>query len=433
MTKKGKKKNAGKAKPQTKSKPRLTETQALKEVIKSPAFGHSTDHKKADEYRAAFMAFEDWVTAGKPEEGLDPASLPLEHRSMMEFWPEAFEVYRHAMWTYLERTLNLNPWTAEIRSLMLRVRSIDPTGFAEFLNQIDSGVERFVEQKRNAILMHNNLGTHATVREDVEATLALYAKYYEIDFPMWFLAVLGKAIKDGRVNPTAFGGPNSSTPQGSLIESTVEALKETPLERPIAEAYDAELRNAIQHNDYKLKISPGEITASTLDGSRKWRGDQLWDSVMGTAQIVNATQTVAAYIRAVDDPRATAEFADVGLMACLYSGWKDSLPEIVVMQLWCFHIMDLQGNWLDAATIRFEELGDGNVRVHFTEKGYTVGTDVREALRDSEGNLPTWARVRRVPVAPDLGMRYPKVRAGQAMSYEVVGVPDIHMVRIAND
>jgi hypothetical protein len=82
--------------------------------------------------------------------------------------------------------------------------------------------------------------------------LVTYANYYEIDFPMWFLAVLGKAVTTGRVEPTAFGGPASKIAQGSLIDSAVRALSGTPLERPMAKAYDPELRNAIQHNNYKL-------------------------------------------------------------------------------------------------------------------------------------------------------------------------------------
>ena len=67
--------------------------------------------------------------------------------------------------------------------------------------------------------------------------------------------MLGKAYRIGRIDPNAFGGAASNTPQGALIEAVEAALSDTPLASLLREAYDRDLRNAVSHNDYELKVS----------------------------------------------------------------------------------------------------------------------------------------------------------------------------------
>jgi hypothetical protein len=248
---------------------------------------------------------------------------------------------------------------------------------------------------------------------------------------MWFLGVLGRAVKTGRVEPAAFGGPSSTVAQGSLIDSAIRALSGTPLERAMAEAYDPELRNAIQHNDYELIVDDKEVHVSTLDGQQTWHGDHLWKCVIGTSQIVHAVQTVSAYVRTVEEPRLRADHAEVGFVGCIYMLRSTELPQVVLLQLWCFHEMDSAGTWLDAATMSFEQLSDGRTRVNLTERAYTIGEDVRPIVADYKGEAPGWVKVTRVPVAPNLGLGYPTiVRPGDNAEYEVVGVPDVHVIRV---
>jgi hypothetical protein len=118
-------------------------------------------------------------------------------------------------------------------------------------------------------------------------------------------------------------------------------------------------------------------------------------------------------------------------MASTFQGWVDGMPQIVMLQLWCFHAMDASGTWLDNATIRFEETDSENLRVKYTDKGFTVGEDARDTFRRDDGAVHEWVRVRRVPVAPNLNMNYPVIDVTDRMSFEVVGVPDIHVVRVS--
>jgi len=402
------------------------------QVRRGPSHPGAGNVGRAEEYAAAFSHFEEWILLGRPEGFLDVRAVPPEHNMMIDFWPEAFEAYRHALWAYLERHTALHLWSSTVRSLLIRARRSDPVGYDEFIRVLDDAMPRFVEQKRNSVQRHMQAERDPDRARALRASLSAYADTYEIDLPMWFLAVLGRALTTGKLTPEAFGGPSSSTSQAALINSAVEALRGTPLERLLRDAYDAKLRNAIQHNDYELRIGTTEVTVSMLDGSRTWHGDELYNRVTGTQQLVEAVQTVSAYVRLVEEPLLKAEFSQAGLVAVLFSGYQDNLPHAAVHQLWCFHEMDTAGTWLDGCTVTFEVLEDGREKVSFTERGYTIGEPVShsEQLGD-ELRRHGWMHVTRIPVAPNFDLGYPVVDLpAAAASYEVVGVPDEHVVKV---
>lgn len=403
----------------------------LQHLAGGPALGSNRSIRRAEEYLAAFATYEEWILHGQPEGQLDLTALPPEHHMMILNWPDAFEAYRHALWAYLERNSALNPWSSAIKSLLVRARSSDPTGFKQFIDAVDSASDRYVEQKRNATQDYLRIRDSPHLRERLKLSLHAFAQYYEIDFPMWFLAVLGKSLKTGKLTPSSFGGPNSTVPQGSLIHAATDALKGTPLQQFLTDAFDPDLRNAIQHNDYELVVDGKSVEVRTLDGSKHWDGTRLHQCVTGTAQLVEAVQTVVAYVRLVEEDRQRARFSQAGLVAVMYTANEDELPMATIFQLWCFHEMDAAGTWLDDCTVTFEPAGEGREKVKFTDEGFTVGPTMTDSDLGRVMREQGWMQVIRMPVAPALGLGYPKLEKGLGKaSYEIVGVPDQHLVKV---
>ncbi|MPZ60484.1 MAG: hypothetical protein GEU93_04140 [Propionibacteriales bacterium] len=402
----------------------------VERLATGPALGFPKSPERIDDYIAAFGHFEDWIALERPDDFLDESLIPAEHRMMADFWPEAFDTYRHAMWSYLERQSGMKEWSSAIRSLMLRARSLDPSGYEEFTEAFDGAIPRFIEQKRNAVKRYQDMGRAADRPTQLRTALSVFSDFYEIDLPLWFLAVVGEAMNTGRIDAGLLGGPASRTAQGALVDTTIEKLAGTPLESYFSEAYDAELRNAINHNDYQLHVADDVVEVRALDGSRTWSGDELYRRVTGTTQLVEAVQTVGAYLRYVEEPRLRASVADVGLVACLFGRSEGTMPHATLFQLWCFHEMDTSGSWLDSATVTFAAQLDGRERVRFTERGFTVGEPFFELAPESFWRSG-WMRVTRIPIAPDLGLGYPKLELPGALpDYEMIGVADEHVVRL---
>ncbi len=231
-----------------------------------PPLAGPADPALATAYVQAFFDLEEWFSAGKPPGKLDLATLPREHRVLAGLDGPAFEYYRSCMLGLFEQAVLWRPAVAAIRSLLARARGLDPAGYDAFIEQAWGAHPRFAAQRNNAYRQLRALPEHPgqddDVRHRLRTQLKAWADYYEVDFVLWFLGVLGKGLTGGAVRPGAFGGPDTTTAQGSLADQVGEALAGTPLQALHITAYDRDLGNVARHNDYGVD---GHTRADALD------------------------------------------------------------------------------------------------------------------------------------------------------------------------
>ena len=241
------------------------------------------------DYLQRFMVYEGWVRAGAHED--DAAMLediPFEHHVVVNRWPEAFEFYRHSLASYLERISGISPWTAHVRSMLNRVSLADPAGAAELRQRALDGKDTYGTQNANTMSAFWTANSHANPEERTRAHLKAYAEAYEMDFPLWYLGVLGKASKKGVVEAGSFGGPNTTVAQGALIDQVVSSLEETPLAELMDDALIPDLRNAASHNDYRLHLDEKRtkvVTVEKVSDGQTWPVEAVQHALFNTLRV----------------------------------------------------------------------------------------------------------------------------------------------------
>jgi hypothetical protein len=172
-----------------------------------------------------------------------------------------------------------------------------------------------------------------------------------VDFVLWFLAALGRGLRDGR-QPGLFGGPDSTVSQGELARHAGEALVGTPLRALLGEAYDPALRNTIAHNDYRVDehtCADAEIVDHKT--GQRW-GLGAVRQRLAAAQILGEAVMVGVMwahdVQLALDP---ARLAQRGVVSTAYAreGEPGKMAVLVLSQLWCFRDLDLRGSWLDSS------------------------------------------------------------------------------------
>lgn len=312
MAKRRPKKRRHKA-PDHSQKPRADRgTRALEDrTWKQPVLGGSHDRNRAWTYLQRFMTFEMAILNNNIDD-LDTTSIPHEHYYLLTRWPDAFGLFRHAMWSYFERVIGMNPWTATLRSLMIRARAADPDGFERFDEAITTALPRFQVQ-RNNVLHQIQEDASPNARERHRAMIQLYSDMYEIDFPLWLLGVLGQSYRRGVVDPTSFGGPSTVVAQASLIDAVSTAAAGTPLEPLLKTAYIPALRNSINHNAYEVlfagKDGDGFAGIRDSDSGDTWEADAVMAAWRATADLTNAAMSTCASVSEMTVPSSHKMYA----------------------------------------------------------------------------------------------------------------------------
>jgi len=403
----------------------------MDDILDLPMVRGPKDPDRAMKYLERFAQFEEWILAGEPSSDASPDDYPPEHRYMLLRWPDAFEIYRESMWTYLERELQLNPWVATMRSLLGRAREADPKGCAEFIESARQGVDRFWQQHRNAQHTLRGSDRNATERQKIRHALQTYAAFYEIDYPLWVIAVLARSFQTGNVKPTLFGGPATHVAQGNLIGGVCEVTAGTPLGQLLSSAYDADLRNAIGHNDYAIDNLPSggfEVTDSRT--GKVWESDDVYWKLFSTGQFIDGVHTVMAYEHEVNSPDVW-QYRDVGTVAATYFWYENREPGVILFQLWCFHRIDPAGTWLDSASLTIETGDTAEEIVRLTDHAWTKGETVTQSAFLEKLEERGWARIVRVPVVPDLGLGFPSFTRPDGAHYCLAGESDVHVIPFA--
>jgi hypothetical protein len=376
------------------------------------------------------MQYEEWVARGTEPGEIDWDSLPTEFDFMLHMWPETFEYFRHAMREYMDRVWSEGGWFLVLRSLVERARHEDPPGYSELRKTIDAEPERMVRQTKNARRAQRRSDQTENMLEWIEQMLEWHRKFFEIDSVLWLLGVLGEFARSGEVKPGLFGGPTTDTPQGALVNEVRARLAGTPLENLFELTYDTPLRNAVTHNDYELIIDEEDGTVGLVDhdSARTFTQEELHDLYYASMSLEQAMLFAHNYIENASDDFHVQEYRDLGFTDATYNFDEDGSLTIVLYQLWCFYEQDSAGSWLDTATLTFHRDGDRD-HVTISEHSCIAGMSIIKALATKERALPDWARVIRLPVAPDLDLGYQKLYR-ETGHYEVLGPGDSHIVRV---
>lgn len=232
------------------------------------------------------------------------------------------------------------------------------------------------------------------------------------------------------MEPQAFGGPLTEVAQGTLVNQALDELADTPLHAAVEFVYDIQLRNAISHNDYDLTTDRTKtLVLHPDDRTLSW--EAVWE-VLGYAQdfhqgLLGAIATVVT----APQPEDWLILREYGVTSLDWLISRDGPIEVVLHQLWCFAELDPDGCWLDAADFTICKLAEGDpdsVAVRFGTAGFInvpkeAGADVLQTALDQQ----PWLLVTRYPVAPFLGLGYPRYTE----EFEVVGTPDEHIVGFA--
>lgn len=402
----------------------------MSDILGLPTVSGPKDRERAWAYFDQFNTFEQWVLDGGPPRHAPGAQTTPEHLFMIERWPEAFEVYRESMWSYLERELQLNPWTATLRSLLQRAKATDPVGYPDLMEEVDRGLDRYWQQLRNASHAQRDIQASATEHQKLRASLRTYTELFEIDFGLWFLGVLGRCYGEGKIRTQLFGGSSTNVAQGSLIDQVSTSIAGTPLQPLLSSALDPELRNVIGHNDYRIEDQSDEYFLISLRDGRSWTGEEVFWKVLSAGQFADSVHTVLAYEREISS-NDVGEFAGVGIVAVSYILTEEQ-PIVVLFQLWCFHRLDDRGEWLDATSMVIESDLDGEEEVvRFNDVAWSKGSRVSTTEIGSALAAAGWVKVIRVPVVPDIGIGQPGFTRPDGANYCVFGEADVHVIPFA--
>lgn len=374
------------------------------------------------------MNYEAWLADEMPSEAAPSyRDLPPLYTAALERWPEAFEFMRHHMFTYVASSLGFAPWGEILVSLWRRALASSKANTDDISGELKGAHDRFLRQYREAINRVREVPDTLESTRRLRAALQSYVAIYETDLPLWFLGVLGKALRTRRLELKFLGGPATTTSQGSLIESVRTALAGTPLAPALDAAYSPALRNAIQHNDFELKRVDGEVVFVAGDGSGTWSESQLWD-LIEASQVLLQSVLLAAQVIQTTTPASVAGFTDCGISSMTYHLQPGGLPICTITQLWCFRDLDPAGAWLDRSKFLLRPVGADAEEVSLGGRARVVGTPISRSAFGDAVSSSKWVWIERLPVAPAIDLGLPVVNSVEGDRLEVVGPADRHLV-----
>ena len=152
-----------------------------------------------------------------------------------------------------------------------------------------------------------------------------------------------------------------------------------------------------------------------------------------TLLLHKAVHSTVVYDEAVTDRQARGQFQGVGILD--YVGYATDEPDspeplLILYQLWCFHQIDPDGRWLDAAELQLAELPDGKHRIHLTEDASSVTERPWATKFLPLAQKSGWVRVVRAAIAPALGIGHPTYKTLDGREFEVLGIGDEHVVPV---
>jgi hypothetical protein len=196
----------------------------------------------------------------------------------------------------------------------------------------------------------------------------------------------------------------------------------------VAKAYNRDLRNAIGHNNYTWRYHGSRVYLEDLYTGRTWELQDVNHRTNAMLEMVYAVQTIMACSAWVDRTRhpwlAEAGFTSFAFM----TAGRPGVPQLLLLQLWCFHELDAEGRWLDDATLTLEPGEPGEEIVRLTKHAYSRGRSISGTAFQQALERVGWVQVTRVPVAPHLGLGLPSYRRPDGVEYELVGPPNTHII-----
>lgn len=405
---------------------REARSRAAKDIVKA-SFPAPSDPDMAWTHFLRMMSYEGWLEAGRPE--LDDFTIeewPPVYVRFFEQWPDAFQYYRHHAFSYVSGALGLLPWGQVVHSLLSRLRAGDPAGYERLIEVLQASDERFLRQRRQATQSLYLTPLPEEPADRLLTALTGYCRLYETDLPLWLLGVIGKGLQEGVLDPDFLGGPETRTPQGSLVDTVQQRLAGTPLEDPFRGSYDSVLRNAVSHNDHEVIEEAGDLVVVDHDTGTRWFGDEAWDRIVA-AQHIHQAVVLAAQLAMARQVEPPTKFRDIGVLSATYQV-SDVGPIVLVPQLWCFRDLDPDGVWLDESTLTLTMDQDGGVGAftdNATTSGPPFGSEYIETLEERG-----WITVIRIPVAPAIGLELPTITTMDGETLEVVGPRDEHLIPV---
>lgn len=393
--------------------------------VQRTAWGGPTLPEKAWDHFEKMMNYEIWLTTRDDSDGeLDASDLPSWYVAADRHSVDAFEFIRHSSFLYVASELRLAPWGDLLLSHLQRASLQDDAGAAALSTTLDAAYERFHRQYREATSTFRVAGELTDPVSRLRMSLMAWAAIYETDAPIWLLGVLGRAMRRRKIDVAAFGGPQSSTAQASLVASVLDTVRGTPLELLLEEAYDADLRNALLHNDYELRVNP---TIELLDhkSGKTWSGQELWQLLMGGQHLLQST-LIAIQMFKVGRPGP--ELANAGVLSATYSLTGGGLPTIVLTQLWCCRDLDARGDWIASSEVVIERTTEGDTLL-VGDQSIVLGDPLPEDYR-VQAERSGWVSLTRMSVAPTLGLGLPSFMNAEKEELERLGPVDHHLVPI---
>lgn len=263
-----------------------------------------------------------------------------------------------------------------LHSLVQRLGAADEAAAQEVAAALRAGRDRFLRQYDETYALLGALPEPADAVGPLRGALHAYAALHEIDLPLWFLGVVGKACRDGKFDATYLGGPATTTPQASLVGTVEQTLVGTPLHEPFLASYDPVLRNAVGHNDYEITGSGEACAVTDHRTGTTWSADEVWDAVASSQYALQAVLVAAETVLAWPDATTAARFADRGVNHAAYAVDGAGQPMMVLTQLWCFRDLDPEGRWIDASELGVVDNGDGTERATLTAHAWSEGAAV---------------------------------------------------------
>lgn len=351
---------------------------------------------------------------------------PQIYQTFFEKWPEAFEFYRHNAFSYVSKLLGYMPLGTALESVLRRAKALDEDGYVRFIDALVEGAPRFSRQRTEATRYIETIPEPGASLAHLRSALYGYASLYEIDFPLWFLGVVSRALNGQDFDPNLFGGSGTKTSQASLISSIEPFLEDTPLKVSFDLAYDSGLRNAIAHNDFELAERGREVVIIDHGSGHEWTEDEVWERLVH-AQFMHHAVVLASQVAIANRDQALIHMADVGVLSFTWAEIFDGWPLVVVPQLWCFRDLDPVGSWIDASQLTITLKGNESSSA-LTDAATATGPGRPSGDRWEAATKRGWAWVVRIPVAPNLTLGYPEIETVEKERYEVVGAADVHLI-----
>jgi hypothetical protein len=409
-----------------------SEPDAWTRLVRKLPFQGRVNRRAFDKAFKQLTVYEDWVADGRPDTIDHMPRLPSWYLGAAYWNDTAFQYLRHAARAYFRFAATGPTFGGTFISIARRMRETAPTDYSDLVQAIRNCGDQFERQHRNAGRA-NQRARAAKNDEQLEIVLQWYGSFFETNLFLWFLCVVARFMRTGRVEPDTFGGPATRAPQGSLVRQAVDDLAGTPLQEAATVVYDTELRNALSHNDYEL--TDDDTRKLVLHpGGRTLTRDEVWEFLMLAQEFHEGLLGTIATIMTSPAPEDWYYLREYGVVTWDAVSTDDGPLTVLLHQLWCFAELDPDGCWLDSAELTIGRFArdhfSGSVTVRFGTAGsIIVPDDERLSAVHSILRRHPWVVVTRYPVAPYLGLGYPRY----GNDFEVVGKPDEHLVPYGGD